>query len=575
MADERRRAGVGAAIGAAAALRLGGLDREGLWLDELFTARVVGRESWAGLVDELAGDVHPPLYYALLRLFTALAGDSDVALRAPSAIAGVLAVAGVYRLGRRLAGTGVGLAGAWLLAVAPFAVALDREARSNALLALLGVVGANLAADALTGGPRRTAAWAVLVAALLWTHPFGGFVAAALLGWVALEDRGVARAWLGGAVAGAVAFLPWVGVLAAQLGRFRAAPWYGAPSPDALGWLWLGLGADHTGPAVLLALGVALALARGAAPAAGTLVASGLVAVVLLPQALSLGVAPVLRDRNVIALLPWICVAAGAGWASLAPRRLAVAGLAVAVGASGLTAVTLSHARARGEQWREAAEAVAAGWREGDRMYAVHPQLWRHYLPDAIAPDALPDDPGALVADLDAPRSWLAWAHALDDDAADRLVADGIVVTDVRLRGARVLLLDPLGAPVAIGEGLPSPTRDAGGLHFYWAQAARSAPLALRGRCAIGLLVRGETAGGEPARLAMRVLEGETVLSETLLDLPTELAWRQVGVEEQGAPVTIELAFTNDGVATGDDGAPEDRNAHVVDVRRRCVVSGG
>ena len=88
------------AIVVGAGLRGWQLDREGLWLDELFTARVVGRESWAGLRAELAGDVHPPLYFALLRVWSSVAGTSDLALRLPSVLAGVGSIALVARLAK-------------------------------------------------------------------------------------------------------------------------------------------------------------------------------------------------------------------------------------------------------------------------------------------------------------------------------------------------------------------------------------------------------------------------------------------------------------------------------------------
>src|SRR5262245_51224890 len=86
----------------AAALRLLLIDDRELWLDEAHTAYCANLGSWSELVDALRRDVHAPLYLFLMRGWVAIAGDSEVALRSPSAIAGVLLVLVLWRLGRQL-----------------------------------------------------------------------------------------------------------------------------------------------------------------------------------------------------------------------------------------------------------------------------------------------------------------------------------------------------------------------------------------------------------------------------------------------------------------------------------------
>ena len=63
------------------------------WFDELWTVWIVRAPSAGELARRIGADVHPPLYYALAWLWTRAFGLSEVALRLPSLIAAVAAVA--------------------------------------------------------------------------------------------------------------------------------------------------------------------------------------------------------------------------------------------------------------------------------------------------------------------------------------------------------------------------------------------------------------------------------------------------------------------------------------------------
>jgi hypothetical protein len=567
-----------AALAVGAALRFWHLDREGLWLDELFTARVVTRESWAGLRAELAGDVHPPLYFALLRVWSMVAGTSDVALRLPSVVAGVATIPLVARLADRLYGRVAAAPAAWLLALAPFAVGLDREARGNALFGLLALVGCVLVVDARDARRGAPLAYALVAAALLYTHVFGAFVLLVHALWLLTEAfappgpagaadpdvRGVLRPWLGALAAAGLAFLPWVGVLAKQVQTFSAAPWYTAPAPDSVAWLGLGISADA--PALALGLGAAVVVALATAPdgRGARFLTCSVLGLVLVPQAISYAASPILRDRNVYPLLAVAVAVAAGGFVAARSAAAGRAALVLFLGMEGVATARLRFGLDEGEQWREAAALVAAGWQDGDRLLANHPQLWRHYLPERISPE---EATVAAASERSGKRTWLLLAHAIDPAVVDALTTRQSLLSDTSLRAARVLAVDPLTVPVSLGADLGPPVRDGDALHFYWNLAVRSAPLAVTGSCAVGVTARGETAEGVPARLALRVIAGESVLGETFVDLPdkAEALW--------GSPVAfdgtdrVEVAFVNDGTTA----AGADRNAHVDRVVVRCV----
>ena len=122
----------------AAFLRFYRLDAQSFWNDEGNSARIAERTPDLILAGA-AGDIHPPGYYLLLHYWRALFGQSEFALRALSAVAGLALVVFTYLLGRRLFGETVGLMAAFLEAISPFAVYYSQETR---MYALLGAISA-------------------------------------------------------------------------------------------------------------------------------------------------------------------------------------------------------------------------------------------------------------------------------------------------------------------------------------------------------------------------------------------------------------------------------------------------
>jgi mannosyltransferase len=143
----------------ATVLRFLNLGDQSFWNDEGNTARLVERPL-ALIIEGAAGDIHPPGYYIGLHLWRAVAGESEFALRASSALCGILTVAVVATISRIAAGgRGIGesalrqrsqgritrvrtggtaaVYGAVLLtAIHPLSVAYGQEARMYAQLGL-------------------------------------------------------------------------------------------------------------------------------------------------------------------------------------------------------------------------------------------------------------------------------------------------------------------------------------------------------------------------------------------------------------------------------------------------------
>lgn len=119
----------------ATGLRFYRLDAQSFWNDEGNTARLVERPI-ALIIEGAAGDIHPPGYYLVLHVWRVFAGESEFALRAFSALCGVLTVAVTMAVGRLVGGRRIALAAALLVAVHPLSIYYSQEARMYALLGL-------------------------------------------------------------------------------------------------------------------------------------------------------------------------------------------------------------------------------------------------------------------------------------------------------------------------------------------------------------------------------------------------------------------------------------------------------
>lgn len=347
-----------AALATGALLRSAALGRESYWLDEL-SSIVIARRPWPALLDRLAtADYHPPLYFALLKLWCARFGYGEAAVRAPSVLADLAAVAFGYLLAGRLAGRRAALCAAALLACSPFCVQHAREARGYSLLLALSLAATWLLVRAAPSFRARSLApYALVAAALPYTHVFGVFTLAAHAGYAAAvagrRDQGL-RPLLrsfGAMALAAAAFLPWLPATLAQAARARAGFWL---TRDTM--LWLTFSWWEEGPlavwtlVTLAAAAVAVARAGRGSRAVAALLALGVALPTAVPFAWSLAARPVFQPKYGIAAAGLALVAAALSFARL-PRGVVLLTCALGVAAS----VATVHLRTDHDQWRELA----------------------------------------------------------------------------------------------------------------------------------------------------------------------------------------------------------------------------
>ncbi|KPL89201.1 glycosyltransferase family 39 protein [Ardenticatena maritima] len=199
----------------AAALRVHALNLQPLWWDEgysiFFATEPIGR-----LVELTSLDIHPPLYYVLLKIWFGLVGVGALQARLLSVVLGVLAVPLMWRVARRLFGWDDAVLATALLATAPFHIYYSQEVRMYALFLLLTI----LAVSALVEwSETRRPVWGAVLAgaltALLYTQYYAAFIVAAIVLMWAWWRRHAAHApslrHLSMALgASLLAYAPWV-----------------------------------------------------------------------------------------------------------------------------------------------------------------------------------------------------------------------------------------------------------------------------------------------------------------------------------------------------------------------------
>ena len=240
----------GAVLALAVVLRVHHLHEVSAWYDEAATWKTI-QFSWSEMLQSIQQNVHPPVYYVILKLWAGVCGYSPDSLRAFSVLCGVVTVGVVGVLVREATAkdsdadsappreTWFPLLASALYAINPMAIEQAQQARMYTLgilfAALLG-----LGTLRVLKSPLKWSGWVLVILfgnLLPLTHYYGLFtslVAAIAIGvkmgevWqeTSVEVRNAAWARFGTALAVTLPiWLYWGPVFWAQHSRVQAAYW--------------------------------------------------------------------------------------------------------------------------------------------------------------------------------------------------------------------------------------------------------------------------------------------------------------------------------------------------------------
>lgn len=432
-------AGLGIVLVLATVFRLHDLGSESLWLDEGVTWARTLAGPMEIVADSAARDTHPPLYYLVVDAWTAVAGHSAWALRAPSLVFSVATIPVVYVLGRDLFDRRAGLLGGLLVGLVEFQIAYGQEARMYAMVGFLAAT-ATLAHHRLMSqgaSRRRLAAYLASTVLLVYTHVLGWLIVGALwIHWlVGVQLTGAndwdPASWAGSQLAVCLAFVPWAIPLLGASSRVTGGFW--APDVELVDlWETLTVFADNVPLAAamgVLALVALTARHRGYAQRLGDWWRDrGLLLTWFVAPAVGLYVAsklvePLYIDRYLIGASPALYLLAARGATALDGRavRAALVGLLL-VGAGASAYASLGDDTREG--WKGAAGLIDERARTGELVVfeASYTQIPFDFYSEAeldkrgyegthwLAQDQTRfDDPGQL--DPRPERIWVVLAH--------------------------------------------------------------------------------------------------------------------------------------------------------------------
>ncbi|HEX8683341.1 MAG TPA: glycosyltransferase family 39 protein [Ardenticatenaceae bacterium] len=324
---------LGLLLAVGAFLRLYKLGKDSLWFDEIDALMMVAlplRQMFQGL----AWHASPPLDYLVLRLIS-IFGRDETLVRLPAALFGIMAIYVLYRAGRQLAGTAVGLGAAAMLTFSMTAIVYAQEARMYSLFLFLTTVllwcCGRLIEEPLSW--RRWAITALAALLALYTHYYAVLVVAGLgFLWLGLcfwprWNRALFVRGFGSFGGVAVLFAPWLPTMLEQSARRGGVLGYALAREDywrvtrhfvsggatnRYSWFYL----------FLFACGLVYCLRRK------RLVAGLLCAFVVIPALLAYYVpslSATVTPRNMIFLIPGYLIGIAAGFYALARFVLSIA----------------------------------------------------------------------------------------------------------------------------------------------------------------------------------------------------------------------------------------------------------
>lgn len=216
-----------------------------IWFDEAFSAYLI-RFNPVEIIKYTAADMHPPLYYLLLKGWSLIFGTSDVALRSMSATMIALAIVVMYLFIQRYFGRRAAIIAGLLMAAAPLLTRYGQEMRMYGLVALITTTATWVLYSATLASKRwKWIVYGVLVALGLWTHYFTVVVWAAHWVWRAVlvgKIRGswrtwlrryFTKSWLGAYLMAFVLFMPWIPAVYQQFKGVQTGGFW-IPSVSAL-----------------------------------------------------------------------------------------------------------------------------------------------------------------------------------------------------------------------------------------------------------------------------------------------------------------------------------------------------
>ena len=187
-------------------LRLYNLGKPDFWNDEAWSI------IFSKNLDYIAHDMHPPFYYALLKAWIFIVGETEFKIRLLSAIFSIATVFFIFKLGQKMFNKKIGLISAFILSISPMHLWYAQEARSYSLITFL--VTACVYVFILIVYENRSGLKGVFIALLLaclYTEYISFFILATTgVVFIFKQPRFFLKEWILSWIAALAGFLVWL-----------------------------------------------------------------------------------------------------------------------------------------------------------------------------------------------------------------------------------------------------------------------------------------------------------------------------------------------------------------------------
>ena len=209
-----------------------------IWFDESYSAYLV-RGNFGEIWNMTAMDVHPPLYYFALKMWSSIFGTSDFALRFMSIFFGLVAIVFIFHAVKRWFGTKTAILATLFAAISPMFIRYGQEMRMYTMVLLIVAVATYVLSLALEKGAEKAGRkwwilYAILIATGMWTHYFSAFAWIAHIMMIIYHFGGVKKIFknkkllkmIGITYGVAVAlFIPWIPSFFKQIVTVQSGFW--------------------------------------------------------------------------------------------------------------------------------------------------------------------------------------------------------------------------------------------------------------------------------------------------------------------------------------------------------------
>lgn len=222
------------------------ITKSSIWFDEAFGAYMI-HFNFADIFKYTAADVHPPMFYWLLKLWSMMFGNTELALRSMSVFFGGIAIIFGYLLTNRLFDKKAARISLLFMVLSPMLVRYGQEMRMYALVAAIGLAATYVLTIAVESKKRLPwVIYGILVALGMWTHYLMAIVWLAHWIWRAdcLIGAGIkkgffkkffSKQWIMAHVIAVALFLPWIPFFVFQIFNIQTNGfWIPAVTPDTI-----------------------------------------------------------------------------------------------------------------------------------------------------------------------------------------------------------------------------------------------------------------------------------------------------------------------------------------------------